>query len=85
MAHIIQAIKAINPNAVVTVSGNDVDQIEWQDGTTPIAKADILAKQVELTAAENVEITQKETDKNNAVSKLEALGLTSSEITELLK
>lgn len=85
MVHIIKAIKAINPDAVVTVTDNDVNQIEWLEGTTPIAKADIEAKVTELTEAENVEIAQKETDKNNALSKLEALGLTSSEITELLK
>ena len=85
MVHIIKAIKAINADAVVTVTDNDVNQIEWLEGTTPIAKADIEAKVTELTEAENVEIAQKETDKNNAVSKLEALGLTSSEITELLK
>jgi len=45
---IIDAIISINPNAKVSVSGNDVKQIDWHDGTTPIAEADILAKQAEL-------------------------------------
>jgi hypothetical protein len=47
---IIDAIIAINPNAKVSVSGNDVKQIDWHNGTTPIAEADILAKQAELQA-----------------------------------
>jgi hypothetical protein len=43
---IIEAIVKINPNAEVTVSGNDINtcKIEWQDGTTPISKADIEAQ-----------------------------------------
>jgi len=47
---IIDAIIAINPNAKVSVSGNDVKQIDWHGDTTPIAEADILAKQAELQA-----------------------------------
>ena len=45
---IINSIISINPNAKVSVSGNDVKQIDWHDGTTPIAEADILAKEKEL-------------------------------------
>ena len=45
---IIEAILKINPNAKVAITDNDINQIEWLDGTTPIAKADIEAKQVEL-------------------------------------
>ncbi len=43
---IIEAIKKINPNAVVTVRGSDINtcEIEWHNGTTPIPKADIEAK-----------------------------------------
>jgi len=43
---IIEAILKINPNAVVTVSGSDINtcEIEWHEGTTPIPKADIEAK-----------------------------------------
>ena len=47
---IIKSILKINPNAQVSVSGNDVKQIDWHDGTTPIAEADILAKEKELQA-----------------------------------
>jgi len=44
MSTVIRAILKINPNAVVTVSGNDVNNIEWHNGTTPISKADIQAQ-----------------------------------------
>ena len=47
---IINAIKKINPNAEVTVGGNSLDEITWLNGTTPISKADIEAKMVELQA-----------------------------------
>ncbi len=48
---IIKAILKINPNAVVTVSGNDINtcELEWHNGTTPISKADI---QAQFTAVE---------------------------------
>ena len=45
---VIKAILSINPNAEVSVSGNDINTIEWHNGTTPIAKADIEAKMAEL-------------------------------------
>ena len=49
---IINAILKINPNAKVAVNGEDINtcEIEWLDGTTPIPKADIEAKMVEVQA-----------------------------------
>ncbi len=43
---IVEAILKINPNAKVTVYGNDINtcEIKWFDGTTPISKADIEAQ-----------------------------------------
>ncbi len=43
---IFKAIKKINPNAVVTIKGDDINtcKIEWHNGTTPISKADIQAQ-----------------------------------------
>jgi hypothetical protein len=54
---IIKAILKINPNAVVTVRGNDINtcEIEWLEGTTPISKADIEAKITELQAEYDAE------------------------------
>ena len=47
---IIEAIKKINPNAQVSVNADDINQITWLNGTTPISKADIEAKMVEVQA-----------------------------------
>jgi len=49
---ILKAILKINPNAEVVVRGDDINtcEIEWLNGTTPISKADIEAKMVELQA-----------------------------------
>ena len=47
---IIEAILKINPNAEVSVDADDINQITWHNGTTPISKADIEAKMVELQA-----------------------------------
>jgi len=47
---IIEAILKINPNAEVSVDGEDINKITWQNGTTPIPKADIEAKMVEVQA-----------------------------------
>ena len=82
---IIQAILKINPNAVVTVTGTNINtcEIEWLEGTTPISKADIEAMiptvEQELKDAE----TKKINDKATAKSKLKALGLTDDEVEAL--
>jgi hypothetical protein len=41
---IIEAILKINPNAKVSVNADDINQITWLNGTTPIPKADIEAQ-----------------------------------------
>ena len=48
MTGIIKAIRAINPNAEVSVNADDLDQITWHDGTAEISKANIQAKMAEL-------------------------------------
>ena len=50
---IIEAILKLNPTAEVSVSGNDINSIVWENGTTPISKEQILAiiPQVELDMA----------------------------------
>ena len=47
---IIKAIFKININAEFCLKENDIDNIEWHNGTTPISKADIEAKMVEVQA-----------------------------------
>jgi hypothetical protein len=50
---IIEAILKLNPTAQVTVKGDDINQITWHNGTTPIPANEILAKQQELIAEYN--------------------------------
>ena len=45
-----KSILAINPNAQFTFKDNDINEITWLNGTTPISKADIEAKMVEVQA-----------------------------------
>ena len=45
-----KAILKINPNAQFTINAEDYNQITWHNGTTPIPKADIEAKMVEVQA-----------------------------------
>ena len=82
MTNILKAIVKINPNAEVSVSGDDINTIVWENGTTPIPKADIEAKMAELPTAEE-EPAQKETDKSSGKQKLKDLGLTDAEIKAL--
>ena len=82
MSKVIQAILKINPNAQVSVNADDINQITWHNGTTPIAKADIEAKIAELPTVEE-EATQKETDAASGKQKLKDLGLTDAEIKAL--
>ena len=77
------AVKKINPNAEIVLRGDDIDNIEWVNGTTPIPKADIEAKMAELPAIEEQEATQTETDKSSGKQKLKDLGLTDAEIKAL--
>jgi len=84
---IIQAILKINPNAEVTVTGNDLAtcQIEWHNGTTPISKSEIEA----MIPIVEAEIKQAELDKKqaeqSAINKLKALGLTDAEVEAFRK
>lgn len=41
---VIKAILKINPTAEVSVSGDDINTIVWENGTTPIPVADIEAQ-----------------------------------------
>ena len=69
MTNVIKAILKINPNAEVSVSGDDINTIEWHNGTTPIPVADIEAKMAELPTAEE-EATARENLKASAKAKL---------------
>jgi len=50
-----KAIKKINPNAEFRYENDDIDTIEWLNGTTSISKTDIEAKMVEVQAEYDAE------------------------------
>jgi|TARA_R110000824_G_scaffold401434_1_gene612145 hypothetical protein len=77
---ILRAIQIINSNAQISISGNDLDSITWENGTSPISKSDIEAKisQAETEIADAA--AKKIADKASADAKLKILGLTDDEI-----
>tara|TARA_R110000772_G_scaffold207052_1_gene317644 strand:+ start:386 stop:655 length:270 start_codon:yes stop_codon:yes gene_type:complete len=81
---IIKSIFAINPTAQFTFEEEDIDNIQWLNGTTPISKSDLEAKMLTI---EN-EIAQTETDKANKKAsgkqKLKDLGLDDDEVKALI-
>ena len=60
MTDIISAILAINPDARAIVNAEDINQITWKDGTTPISISDIQAKQAELKTAYDTKQYQRD-------------------------
>ena len=64
-----KAILKINPNAEFTVNADDINQITWLNGTTPIPIADIEAKMAELPTADK-EFAARENLKASAKAKL---------------
>lgn len=81
---ICDTILALNPNAQVSCSDNDVNQIEWLENTPVIANDIILAKQLELQTEEDNNIAQQESKKQSAIAKLKALGLDEEEVKAII-
>ena len=79
------AIEAINSSAKFRILNDSVDNIEWLDGTTPIAKSDIEAK---MTALENInKMEALRLERNSRLddcdwTRMDDNGLSSSEKTE---
>lgn len=63
-----QAILAINSNAEFKYINDDINTINWLNGTTPISVADIEAKKTELETAENNKESLKTSAKNKLVA-----------------
>jgi hypothetical protein len=74
---IIEAIQLINPNAEVSVSGEDINSIVWENGTTPIPIADIEAKIAEMPTEE-----EKATAKANLKASAKAKLIAGEKLTE---
>ena len=81
---IYRAVKIINSDATLSISGNDLDSITWEDGTSAISKSDIEARltqaQNELDAEAQAAIDKKASGKQ----KLKDLGLDDAEIKALI-
>ena len=56
---IFEAITSINPNAEITINGEDLDTIVWVVGN-PISKSDIEAKIAELKTAYDAKQYQRD-------------------------
>ncbi len=78
-----KAIFKINPNAEFTYQDNDINSIQWLNGTTPISKEDIEAMIPTVEQEKADSETKKINDKATAKSKLKALGLTDDEVEAL--
>jgi len=84
MSTIIKAIQKINPTAQVSVSGNDINTIIWENGTPSISIADIQS-QIPIVEQEIAnEEANKIANKQSALNKLKTLGLTDAEIKALI-
>ena len=79
-----KAIKKINPNAEFNVNADDINQITWLNGTTPIPVADIEAQLPTVEA----EIEQEKQDainkKASGKQKLLDLGLSEDEVKAMI-
>jgi len=79
-----KAIKKINPNAEFNVNADDINQITWLNGTTPIPVADIQAQIPTVEAEIEQEKQDAETKKASGKQKLLDLGLTEEEVKALI-
>tara|TARA_R110000823_G_scaffold87626_1_gene195407 strand:- start:81 stop:398 length:318 start_codon:yes stop_codon:yes gene_type:complete len=82
---IINIILKINPSAKIVVRGNDINtcEIQWLDGTTPIPKADIEAKMVEVQADYDAKQYQRDRVYPSIGDQLDMLWHTMDKNTEL--
>ena len=81
---IFRAVKIINSDAKLSISGNDLNSIIWENGTSAISKSDIEAK---LTQAQNeldAEAQEAIDKKASGKQKLKDLGLDDDEIKALI-
>ena len=77
------AILAINSSAEFDYINNDINTINWLNGTTPISVAEIEAKKTELENAEQQAKAQKDADALAGNNKLLELGLTQAQVTAM--
>ena len=84
MSNVVKAILKINPNAEVSVKNDDVNEIIWENGTTPISIEDIQA-QIPTVEAEIEQEKQNAINKKaSGKQKLLDLGLDEDEVKALI-
>jgi len=81
---IIEAILKINPDAKVMVKNEDINSIQWLDGTTPISKEDIQAQIPTVEAEIEQEKQDAVTKKASGKQKLLDLGLSEDEVKAMI-
>ena len=59
-----KAILKINPTAEFSINADDINQITWHNGTTPIAKELILEKLIEVKAEAKFNEYKRHREKN---------------------
>ena len=78
------AILKINPNAKYSILGEDINNIQWNNGTTPISKADIEAQIPTVEAEIEQEKQEAIAKKASGKQKLLDLGLSEEEVKALI-
>jgi hypothetical protein len=80
---IIRSNQKINPVAQISISGNDINQITWLNGTPPISAEQILAiiPQVELDMA----METLRAKRNKLLADTDYLALSDNTMTEEVK
>ena len=78
-----KAILKINPNAEFSVNADDINQITWHNGTTPISVSDIQAKMVEVQAEYDANQYQRDRVYPSIGDQLDMLWHTMDKNTEL--
>jgi|DEB0MinimDraft_3_1074331.scaffolds.fasta_scaffold62165_2 hypothetical protein len=82
---IVEAILKINPNAKVSVTNENLNEITWHNGTTPISKSEIEAMIPVVKAEMEQAKLDKQQAEQSAINKLKALGLTDAEVEAFRK
>lgn len=79
---IAEAILKINPSAEFYINGNDINRIDWLNGTTPISKADI---QAQLTGAEfDIAIRNLRNKRNKLLADTDYLALSDQTLSSAM-
>jgi hypothetical protein len=79
-----KAIKKINQNAEFSINADDINQITWLNGTTPISKSEIEAMIPVVQQEQENKIATELANKQSALTKLSSLGLTEAEIKSII-